>query len=151
MKHLVLGLLTCLAFSISASSQECPKLQDLIDHSGYQVRILKPCHSWMLTDVQTVPKGDGITGMLLVGASGETVVIGTVVRTNPKLDLSADLARKLLQLNHEIQWIKIGIDHDGDLFVREEFHADRLTADDFRNAIIDVANASKEVAAVLNK
>ncbi len=152
MKKLALGLVLCLSFTPAAFAQDCTsKLQGFIDHSGYQVRVLKPCQSWILTDVQTVPRSDGLTGMLLIGTSDEAIVIGTVVRTKSKLDLSADLWRKMLQLNHEIQWVKIGIDHDGDLFVREEFHTERLTADDFNNAIVDVANASKEIAAALDE
>ena len=152
MIKLGIGFLLCLASITNAWSQDCTsRLQAILDHSGYQVRVLKPCESWMLTEVQTVPRGDGITGLLLVGVQDDIVVIGTVVRTKAKLELTVDLSRKLLQLNHEIQWIKIGIDHDGDLFVREEYRLDHLTPDAFNDAITDVANASKEVAALFDK
>jgi len=105
----------------------------------------------MATDIQSVPRGDGLSGVMLFAEQGDVVVVGTVLRTKAKLNLSADLLLKLMQFNNDLDFVKVGIDHDGDLFVREELRTASFTAEDFKDSITRVVAASNKVYAVLDK
>jgi hypothetical protein len=152
LKKLAIGFLLTLSLSVPAWSQECAsKVQGLLDRSGHQVKVLAPCRSWMATDIQSVPRGDGLSGVMLFAEQGDVVVVGTVLRTKAKLNLSADLLLKLMQFNNDLDFVKVGIDHDGDLFVREELRTASFTAEDFKDSITRVVAASNKVYAVLDK
>jgi hypothetical protein len=152
LKKLAICVLLFLSASVLASAQVCAsKVEGLLEQTGYTIKVLAPCRSWMATDATSIPKGDGLSGVMLIGESGDAVVIGTVLRTKARLNLSTDLAIKLLQFNHDLDWVKVGIDHDGDLFVRQELHEANLTELDVQNAFKTVAAAGEKVYAALDK
>jgi len=152
MKKAAIGLLLFLAFSARAVSQECTsKLQGFVNKTGYKFKVAKPCQVWVATDALTIPQGEGVTGVLLIGQAGDVVVIGTVVQPKAKLELSADVLLKLMQLNNELEFVKVGIDNDGDLFLRAELRAGSMTAEDFSASVKKVVEASTQVYATLKK
>lgn len=145
MRKLAICILVCAACTV-AWGQDCTsKLRGIVEESGHVSKMISPCKAWMLTEVQSVPRGDGLTGVLLVGSAGDVVVVGIVIRTKANLKLSPDLAVKLLRLNHELDWVKVGIDHDGDLFVRQELHEESLTKDEFNASVMTVSTAGHKV------
>jgi hypothetical protein len=154
MKKLACALLLFLAFSVPVLSQECTsKVQEFVKKTGYKITAAKACEAWVATDALTIPKGDGLSGLLLIANESKTklVGIGTVVRSKAKLKLSADLLLKLMQLNDELDYVKVGIDHDGDLFVRAELHMASLTAEDFSATVKSVVDASTRIYALVEK
>jgi hypothetical protein len=152
MKKVAIGLLLLLTFSAPAVSQECTsKLQEFVNKTGYKLTEAKPCQVWAATDALTIPRGEGVLGLLLIGQEGDVVMIGTVVQPKAKLDLSADVLLKLMQLNNELEFVKVGIDHDGDLFVRAELRVGSMTAEDFSASVKKVVEASTQIYAMLKK
>jgi hypothetical protein len=152
MKKVAIGLVLFLAFSAPAVSQECTsKLKGFVNKTGYKLTEARPCQVWVATDALSIPRGEGVTGVLLIGQSGDVVVIGTVVQPKANLELSADVLLKLMQLNNELEFVKVGIDSDGDLFVRAELRAGSMTAEDFSASVKKVVEASTQVYAALKK
>ncbi|HJX84833.1 MAG TPA: YbjN domain-containing protein [Candidatus Angelobacter sp.] len=154
MKNLTNVLLLFLVFSAPALSQECiSKVQGFVDKTGYTITLVKPCKAWVAADALAIPKGDGLSGLLLIAQEDESglVGIGTVVQSKAKLNLSADLLLKLMRLNDELDFVKVGIDRDGDLFVRTELRMASLTAEDFSATVKSVVQASTRVYALVKK
>jgi hypothetical protein len=102
-------------------------------------------------DALTIPRGEGLTGLLLIAQEDEMGVVGTVVRPKAKLNLTADLLLKLMQLNDELEFVKVGIDNDGDMFVRTELHIASLTPEEFSATIKKIAEASNKIDDLLKK
>ena len=150
MKKLAIGVLLSLAFSSAVLAQEC-KLQEWVNKTGYKIIVAKPCQVWVATDALTIPRGEGVTGVLLIAQQGEMGVVGAVVQSKAKLNLTADLLVKLMQLNNELEYAKVGIDSDGDLFVRAELHTASLTADEFSETVKKVVEASTRIYGMLEK
>jgi acetaldehyde dehydrogenase (acetylating) len=74
-----------------------------------------------------------------------------VVQAKANLDLSADLLLKLMKLNNELEFVKVGIDNDGDLFVRAELRMASLTAEDFSSAAKGVVEASTQTYGLVKR
>jgi len=127
------------------------KLQGFVSRSGYKVREAKPCKVWLASDALAIPKEGGMQGMLLIAQEGSMGMLGAVVQVKARLDLSSDLLKRLLQLNNELEYAKVGIDHDGDLFVRTELRMDTLTEADFKATVKNLNEAASKVWAALNK
>ncbi|ABF39259.1 hypothetical protein Acid345_0254 [Candidatus Koribacter versatilis Ellin345] len=152
MKRLTLGVLLLLFLSVWGRSQECTsKVQGFLDHSGYAIKVLTPCQSWMATDVLSVPKGDGLSGVMLFAEGDDFVIVGTVIRTKAKLNLSSDLLDKLMHFNDDLTFVKVGIDRKGDLFIREELRADTVTAEQFKDSVKRIIAGSNKVYATLSE
>jgi hypothetical protein len=152
MKKTAIGLLLFLALSASALSQECTsKLQGFVNKTGYKIKVAKACAVWTATDALTIPRGEGATGLLLIAQEGEMAIVGVVVQSKANLNLSADLLLQLMKMNNELEFVKVGIDNDGDLFVRTELHMPSLTEDDFKVAVKNVVEGSGQVFAMLKK
>jgi hypothetical protein len=145
-------MLMCTLCYRSVVAEECAsKVQGFVNATGYTITVAKPCEVWVAQNALTIPRGAGVTGLLLIAQSGETVIVGGVVQSKDKLTLSADLLMKLMQTNNELEFAKIGIDNDGDLFVRAELHASSVTADDFSSAVKNVVEGSRRVYDLLGK
>jgi hypothetical protein len=144
MKTLIAGVL--LVFSLGGQGlAQCPtKINDYVNASGYKFSVAKPCSMWLISDAVKIPR-DGAQGVLLVAEEGEMLIVGTVVQLKAKLDVSAPALLKLMRLNHELDYVKIGIDNDDDLFVRLELHARKVDAADFKAAIATVITAAGKI------
>jgi hypothetical protein len=152
MPRLVIGFLVFLALLIPARAQECSsKVQELLSHSDIKTRTMAPCRAWAVTEFESIPRGDGLTGLLLIGSKDDVVVVGVVVRRKDRLHLTPELQLKLLQFDNELDYVKVGIDHDGDLFVRQDLRLSTITAEQLKNAVTAVADASVTVYAELEK
>lgn len=152
MKKLAICLLLSLTFSTPVLAEECTsKLQGFVNKIVYKIKPVQFCKLWAATDALNIPRGKGSTGLLLIGDGGEMGVIGTVLQSKANLTLSPNLLLKLMQLNNELDFMKVGIDRDGDLFVRAEIHMSTLTAEEFMETVKDVALASNQIYALLKK
>jgi hypothetical protein len=152
MKKLAVGLLLSLVFSGRALSQECSsRLQGFVNKTGYKLIVAKPCKVWVATDALTIPRGEGVTGLLLLAQEGEMGVVGAVVQSKAKLHLTADLLQKLMKMNNSLDYVKVGIDDDGDLFVRSELHMESVTGDEFSAVVKKVVEASTKISDILKE
>ena len=152
MKKLAIGLLLSFVLSAPALSQECTsKLQGFVNKTGYKIKVAKPCAVWAATDALTIPRGEGATGLLLIAQEGEMAIVGVVVESKANLHLSSDLLLQLMKMNNELEFVKVGIDNDGDLFIRTELHMPSLTEADFKVAVKNVVAGSAQIYAILKK
>jgi hypothetical protein len=143
-----LSLVLCL-FAAPALAQSCnAKMQTFVSNSGYKITEARPCAVWFINGALNFPTANGSPGIVLVATQDNTGVIGVVVQTKAKLRPSADLLMQLMQLAHQMDYIKIGIDDDGDLFARSELYLPDLTQDGFNIALKNVIAGSAKVYAL---
>lgn len=148
---LCLFLTVALNAAVLAKEKECAsKLQGYINKSSHKFNTLKACEVWATTDGVAIPRGEGAVGTLMVAAQeGETIVVAIVIQSKAKFKLSVPLLLKLLRMNHELSYVKVGIDDDGDLFARTELRAKTLTAEEFGVSLKTVVDAGAQTFAML--
>jgi hypothetical protein len=78
----------------------------------------------------------------LVATNEGVVVIGVVMANKKDLKMSQDLLFKILKLNHDVDFIKIGFDNDDDLFVRLERKVRTLDLEEFKACYTEVTAAA---------
>lgn len=86
---------------------------------------------------------------VLVAASGDVVVIGIIVAKKGSIPFSQEFLYKVAKLNHEYDFVKIGLDNEDDLFARTEHKVAGMSAADFKETFNQVVNATANVVAQL--
>ncbi|MEW6129776.1 MAG: hypothetical protein AB1757_22240 [Acidobacteriota bacterium] len=135
--------LTTLLFSLSTFASPTPfrpaptKVGEWLKQSGFQYKQAAD-EVWVVQ-----AKGEAMPNFeMLVATNQGVVVIGVVMANKKNLKLSTDFLYKLLKLNHERDFAKIGFDNDDDLFVRVERKIDTLTAEDFIANLKNIVGAA---------
>lgn len=90
--------------------------------------------SWKSYDVyvSTIPNSD-------------LVLIGVPVAAKKNLKPSQDLYLKLLKYNNTVDSVKVGIDDDGDLFLRADVNGRTMDFQEFKEVVEQVAAATDEL------
>lgn len=90
--------------------------------------------SWKSYDVyvSTIPNSD-------------LVLIGVPVAAKKNLKPSQDLYLKLLKYNNTVDSVKVGIDDDGDLFLRADVNGRTMDFQEFKEVLEQVAAATDEL------
>jgi hypothetical protein len=118
------------------------KLSQLLKGSGYQFT-QKTDSVWAI-DLD----GKSLGNYKLIGASEQgMLVMFVIIATKAELNLNQDLAYKMLKLNHEFDRVKVGIDDDGDAFVRVDLSIRTLDEEEFKLNVEQVANSADEAYA----
>jgi hypothetical protein len=87
------------------------KVQQLVQGSGYSNRHPKPT-AWILA-----AKGPAIGNHeVFVAVSGDIVVIGAVAAKKAQMPMTPAFLQTLLRSNHDMDFVKVGLDGDGDAF-----------------------------------
>lgn len=144
MKRLVACLALVMALGTVAQAQCNSATAEFVNASGYKFKSDPECKYFVMFDALTIPH-DGLQGSVLIGEQEGIVVVGAVIRLKAHLDLSSATLAKLLHLNHELDFLKVGIDHDGDLFLRAELHKKSLDSAALKEALDLVKNGSQKV------
>jgi hypothetical protein len=82
---------------------------------------------------------------VFVAVSGDIVVIGAVVAQKRQIPLTPAVLQELLKCNHDVDYAKIGLDSDGDAFVRIEISSRILDAQEFKKIMDQVTAATDAV------
>jgi hypothetical protein len=82
---------------------------------------------------------------VFVAVSGDIVVIGSVVAKKSQIPLTPVVLKELLRCNHDIDYVKVGLDGDGDAFARIEVRAQTLEAKEFKKDMDQVTAATDAV------
>ena len=82
---------------------------------------------------------------VFVAVSGDIVVIGAVVAQKRQIPLTPAVLVELLKCNHDVDYAKIGLDSDGDAFVRVEIGSRILDAQEFKKIMEQVTAATDAV------
>ncbi len=140
---LVFGLLLCFqGSSTAAHAQGKPsaRVAGLLEESGYSYT--KAADSvWAIAfEGKSLPKFN-----VIASTQEDVLVLFTIVAEKKNLRPTPDVMHKLLQLNGELDRVKIGIDKDGDLFVRVDLSIRVLDVRELKENVEQVAAAADVV------
>jgi hypothetical protein len=156
MKHLQKTFLQLLVLSIIFSSQSF-SLQAAIYSQSTTAQTSAKVDQWMKQSGYTYKKASETIWVIkskgnvladfetFVATNQNVVVIGVVMAHQKNLKMSEDLLLKILKLNHENDFVKIGFDADNDLFVRSERKIRTLDLEEFKSCYAEVIAASDNV------
>jgi hypothetical protein len=113
------------------------KIAQLLAQSGYTFRKASD-DVWV---VNGHGKNIGDFG-ILVAADVNYALLGVVVAKKNQMNMTFDLTFKLLRLAHSIDYVKVGLDDDQDLFVRTEIRTRLFDLQSLKDTIEDVSTAA---------
>jgi hypothetical protein len=101
--------------------------------------------------VFVVPEqGKSLGDFNVVLANGDGMeVIFVIIAQKAQMPMNEALALKMLSMNHEYDRVKVGIDDDGDAFVRDDASIRVLDGAELKENIHQVAAAADEIYAAL--
>ena len=131
--------IVCGLATVNAQTGGTPiaKVQQIVAGSGYKFEHPK-AGAWIIP-AKGPAKGDY---QVFVAVSGDIVVIGAVVAQKAQMPATAAFDQILLHANHDMDYVKIGLDGDGDAFVRVEIGARILDAVEFKKIMDQVTAAT---------
>jgi uncharacterized Zn ribbon protein len=133
-----------LVVGVLAQGQCNPTITDFVSKSGYKFEADPKCAFWVSTDALTIPHDD-MQGSLMIAERGDIVMVVAVIKLKGNLDHTPATLAKLMRLNNDMLFVKVGIDPDGDLFLRAELHKKSLDAETLKDAFDRVKNGSQKV------
>ena len=144
MKKLVICLAFVMVLGGLAQAQCNPTITDFVKNSGYKFDADPKCAFWVSSDALTIPHDD-MQGSIIIAERGDVVMVVAVIKLKGNLDHSSTRLEKLMRLNNDMLFVKIGIDPDGDLFLRTELRKKSLDAETLKEAFDRVKNGSQKV------
>ena len=94
--------------------------------------------------------GEKLGDFKVIGANeGDLLVVFVTVAKKANIEMDLDLAKKMLSLNNDLDQVKIGIDDDGDAFVRTDISVRILDQDAFKTTVEQVAASAEGTYAAI--
>jgi hypothetical protein len=118
------------------------RVELLLRNSGYPYRRTS-ANTWV------IERPGGRKGWVLVAAGQEFVVLGIIVAEKQNMRVSADLSFRLLKLNHDLNYVKVGFDNDDDLFARLELRIRLVDLPAFKTMYEDVNSGADKTYEVV--
>ena len=115
------------------------KMLELLPKSGYQFKQYSP----VVWGVDFEGKAIGNIRVVMV-AQENIVVIFAIIAKKDEIPLTAAFLQTMLKCNHKFDRVKVGLDDDGDAFVRTDTSARVLDGDEFKAIVEQVAAAANE-------
>jgi hypothetical protein len=75
------------------------------------------------------------------------MLIGVLIAQKSQMKPTAEMMMRLLRLNDLLDYVKVGFDEDGDLFVRHEINTRVLNLQELKEVVENVARAAQKVRA----
>lgn len=120
------------------------KVFRLLDASGYAYT-KKTDTVWYV-----VKHGTTLGDFKVIGANeGDLLVVFVTIARKADIEMDMDLAAKMLSLNNDLDQVKIGIDNDGDAFVRTDISIRILDKEAFKAVVEQVAASAEEAFAAI--
>jgi hypothetical protein len=113
------------------------KVNQLMVQAGYTFR--KPRDGVWVVNRHGATIGDF---EILVAADATYILMGVVVAKKAQLRMTGDLTFKLLRLAHAVDYVKVGLDDDEDLFVRTEVRIRLFDLQSLKDTVEDVSTAA---------
>ncbi|HSS21907.1 MAG TPA: hypothetical protein VLL54_17675 [Pyrinomonadaceae bacterium] len=127
-----------------AIKNDAAKVEQLFKQSGYSYRNAGE-GIWLLER-----EGKNLTKFKVIFATGPGfLVTGVVVATKDSMDTTPEMMLKLLKLAHSLDFVKIGLDDDDDLFVRSEIKTASLDLAEFKESVERVSNDADQIYAAI--
>ena len=150
LKIVVALLLTLVTLGSSGAATDEPallaKISQLLSADGYSYT-QPPSHSdvWRIERTAKTLKNFKVIVAASNDSNSNLVVIFVTVVRSKDMRLTPEFMTALLHLNDGLDRIKVGIDRDGDLFVRTDVTGRILDAQELRTQIEQVATSANEV------
>ena len=124
----------------AAVSPNATKVLQVLQGSGYQFTQLRP-------DVWTIDRtGNSMKNIkVILSVGGDLLVIFVTVAPKARLKLTPEFMLAALRMNHSMDRVKIGIDDDGDFFVRTDSSIRVVDVTELKAQVEQVAAAANEV------
>src|SRR5262249_17119942 len=137
---LCLGVLTQVGFAQAAS------MDAMLKDTGYGYNT----HNATTWSIDLNRKHLGKTKVILSTGS-DILVTFVIVAKKAAIQKTPQMMNALLTANHDYDYTKIGLDKDGDMFVRIDMPLRSVDAAELKSIIDQVANASDEVYAKVGR
>jgi hypothetical protein len=118
------------------------KLGQLLKQSGYTYKT----HSSNTWSIELQRKNMG-TVRVITSVGSDLIVTFAMLAKKANIQKTLPFLDTLATANHEYDYAKIGLDKDGDLFVRIDTPSRLIDVKEFKSIVEQVANASDEVYA----
>jgi hypothetical protein len=126
----------------SAAAQTAPKLEALMKQAAYQSAVKVNETTWTLDfSGKQIPKFKVVVSATDKEGSGIITVIANPVAKDQLPRDRAKLTAAIMQANNDFDYVKIGYDKDGDIFVRADIPPSADLAS-FKTIVEQVAAAS---------
>ncbi len=128
----------------SGDDKDAAKVDRLLKRSGYTVS--KKSDSVWTVDYHGKQLGDF---KVIIATESGLVVVFVIVAHQADILMDQDLAMAMLKLNHNLDRVKVGIDDDGDAFVRADENVRVLDQAEFKDCVEQVAASADETYAAM--
>lgn len=126
--------------STQSGQADAVKVEQLLQQSGYKYRKASD-DVWVIEQA-----GKSMPKMTIILATGPGFMItGVVVAQKASLNVNSEMMFKLLKLNHDLDYVKIGFDDDDDLFVRSEVKTKQLDLAEFKEIVERVSADADQI------
>lgn len=124
----------------TAQDKVSAKIASLLESSGYS-------YTKAADSVWAIPfEGKALSKFDVVASTEQDMLVLFVIVAKAKsLRVTPELMRSMLKLNGDLDRVKIGIDKDGDAFVRIDLSVRTLDTQEFKSNIEQVAAGADEV------
>jgi hypothetical protein len=123
------------------TTDSAAKVVNLMQTDSYNYVQTKSPSVWMIPFA-----GDHLKNIrVVVTVKDQTMVVFATIVDNQHMPVTTDFMRTLLEQNHELDRVKVGYDHDGDLSVRIDGSVRVMDAAELRDIVNQVRNASDEI------
>lgn len=137
---LILLTATVWADDAAPNDPDADRVDALLHQSGYTVE-RRSNDVWLIKQ-----HGDNLGDYKVILATGNNLLVTfVVIARKADIPADADLYYKMLQLNHELDRIKVEIDDDGDADVRSDSSIRVLDVTELKEQVHQVASAADEV------
>ena len=124
-----------------STTDSANKIVTLMQADSYNYLSTKSPTVWMIPFA-----GDHLKDIrVVVTVKDSTMVVFATIVNNQHMPVNTDFMRTLLEENHELDRVKVGYDHDGDLSVRIDGSVRVMDAAELREIVNQVRNASDEI------
>jgi hypothetical protein len=124
----------------ASQAADAAKVEKLLKASGYTYTT----HSANTWSVEFDRKNLG-KFRVIVSTGSDLVVTFVILAKQAAIDKTPQLLETLVSSNHDYDYAKIGLDKDGDMFVRIDSPLRLIDAKELKSIIGQVANASDEL------
>jgi hypothetical protein len=146
LRGLALAAALSLVVLMHVGSAQATSMEAMLNETGYTYKT----HNATTWSIDLNRKNLGKTKVILSTGS-DLLVTFVIVAKKAAIQKTPQMMDALLTANHDYDYTKIGLDKDGDMFVRIDMPLRTLDAAELKSIIDQVANASDEVYAKVGR
>jgi hypothetical protein len=128
----------------AATRTSAAKVLQLMKESGFSYKTVSDS-VWTM-ELSRASLG---TFRVLIGVQNEQFVAGVVIAEKAKIPMTVDFMHKIASLGNNLDYVKVGLDDDGDAYVRVEAHTRVLDLVEFKSDIEQMADAADKAFAAI--